>query len=208
MTFQLCILTTAAAGTPHLDTIQAANPDLQIHVHTAADPETEDERMDAWRNCDRNIREWWKANGEAITAEWMLFFEWDVFANVDLAATMRSIRKGSVGCAKLLTPVLHPGWLGWKEIDRLPREIQGFAIGMEPSAVLALRRDALEEIAHPDYDEIFAQDIISELRLGTVARSAEYQPVQVRGWQEVGTLPRQLDPEFSGIIHPIKSTLP
>jgi hypothetical protein len=82
--FELVILGTESQGFPHLEVIQSANPGLIIHTEILPDPDDAAARQTAWRNCDRNLTNWWIDNRESVSKSRVLFLEWDTFANVDL----------------------------------------------------------------------------------------------------------------------------
>jgi hypothetical protein len=201
--FECVILTTAAMGTPWMDGLVEGNPGLVIHVHSAPDPEDEAGRMDAWRNCDRNVREWWRGNREKVVAGRVLFLEWDVFVSGDLEGWV-PLGNG-LHCARVKMPVKDRGWSGFREVNRLPRELRGYAIGCEPSAVLMLSRDVLDEVADAEWDDVFSEDIISEIRLGTVARFSGYAVAGFPPWAgTVWMTPQRVPEGFSGVLHPLK----
>lgn len=201
--FECVILTTAAMGTPHLETLQAANPGLMIHVHTAPDPVDARARLVAWRNCDRNVRNWWRANRETVANGRVLFLEWDVFVNVDLWAIVPHL--DGLFCARLKMPVKDRSWMGFRELNLIPREIRGYAVGCEPSAVLMASRDVLDLIADEEWDDVFDADILSELRLGTVVRFTGYPVAGWKAWEATANMtPVRVPDGFQGILHPVK----
>ena len=103
--------------------------------------------MDAWRNCDRNVRGWCREHLGEVAADWVLFLEWDVLARGNLAAALGTPRRG-VG---LIGPAVTQGvrdrnWPTFTEVFRLPMEMQAGAIGIAPFAVCAIRVDVLSMI--------------------------------------------------------------
>jgi hypothetical protein len=201
--FECVILTTPAMGTPWLDELREHNPGLVIHVHEAADPADEMERMEGWRNCDRNVREWWRGNREKVQAGRVLFLEWDVFVSCDLEEHV-PVGNG-LHCARVKMPVKDRGWSGFREVPKLPRELRGYAIGCEPSAVLMASSDVLDELLDEEWDDVFSDDILSEIRLGTVVRFAGYSVAGFPGWAEtVWMTPQRVKDGFSGVLHPVK----
>jgi hypothetical protein len=63
-----------------------------------------------------------------------------------------------------------PEWYWWdKHVPLLPERLRPLACGMVPLAVLFTRPHALDQVFAMHYDEVYATDMISELRLGTLA---------------------------------------
>jgi hypothetical protein len=201
--FECVIMTTTSQGTPHLEALVAANPGLKIHIATGPDPVDETAREMAWKNCDRNLRDWWREHAAEVATERVLFLEWDVFVNADLAAMLPG-GKGMF-CARLKMPVADRGWSGFKELNKLPREIRGFGVGTEPMAALMVSREVLDEVAGSEWDGLFQTDILSELRMGTVAR---FRGHKVAGWEPwkdtIRMTPTRVPEGFSGMLHPVK----
>jgi hypothetical protein len=200
--FEVVLMTTAATGMPHASALQTSNPGLIMHVHEAPGMGNKGEE---WWNCDRNFREWWKTHRLNVQAERVLFMEWDVFCNVDLRQWVPSAKRfhGMI-CAQLKTPIRDSGWPGFREVERLPREMEAYAIAAVPSALLMLDRDALDAIADARWDALFAQDVLSELRLATLVRYLGYQVADCAKWSRVTTTPQVPGPSFRGILHSVK----
>ena len=203
--FEIVILTTPAQGTPHLDALRAANPEAVIHIHPAADPATPEERENAWRNCDRNIRAWWLQARGTVAAKAVIFLEWDVFANVDLRPLLPPDLAGvGIVGARLKSPVRDARSFPFHEAARLPAEVAAVAVGIVPSAVLWISRAALDAVADARWDACFEADILSELRLGSVIRASGYGVAGNLAWRGVGTTPLRLPSGAVGVFHPVK----
>jgi len=203
--FECVMLTTAATGTPHLAALKRANPGLVIHVCETQDAPSEDLRLDAWRNCDRNLREWWKTHRNAVATERVIFLEYDVFCNVDLRDVVpgKSPISGMVGAA-LKTPVRDAGWWPFREAAALPKPMQAFAVGMAPFAVLVVDRPALDAVADAAWDGLFEADVFCELRMPSLLRFLGFSVRGNRAWTAVGTTPQTAGKGFEGIMHPVK----
>lgn len=203
--FEIVWMTTRASGTPHAAALQAANPGLRIHTHTAPD-ETGPDRVHAWRNCDRNIRDWWRKKSPIVTADAVLFLEYDVYCDVDLRNHIPTF-SGNFGCAaaSILSGLrdIRRFW-PFADIPRLPRSMQALACATAPLAVLLISRAALDAMLHPLHDAIFAADIFCETRLPTVIRFEGFQ-VHPMPLPQVGCTPCQ--PTHPGIWHPVKSSV-
>lgn len=199
--FELAIMSCGTRGTPHLAAIQAANPGLVIHVWSG-----EETGLDGWRNCDRNIREFWRAKRAGVVAKSVLFFEYDVFANVALGGVIPRLQKGcGIVCSAVKSPVRDGrSWGPFQEISRLPAELQSMVIGTAPMAVLLCDRGALDDVLDERWDAAFEADVFCEIRLGTVMRAAGWNVLDRREWRGVGTLPMVPPEGASGMFHPVK----
>ncbi len=208
--FDVIILTTAAVGTPHLETLRAANPDLTIHVHAAPDADDAAGRITAWRNCDRNLREWWKTQRDSVTSDAVLALEWDVFCNVDLMTIVPPLGNGYGLMGPNIKSPVRDGrsWAPFAELNRLPGGLASVALGVAPAAVMQLSRKALDAVADEQWDEVFALDIFCELRLPTIVRACGFSVEECLHWRWVGTQPMRVPSGGSGIFHPVKEEVP
>lgn len=202
MTIESVIMTTPRFGTPHLANIQRDNP--VVHVHYGKDGETPEARVDAWRNCDRSIRDWWRVNRGRMQANHFAFVEWDVVVNLDL-------RRCIVPHAGLVGPVaeyppLTP-WCWWREIPRLPWNLQPFASSIRPLGALVASRQCLDAIASPQWDEVFEMDIFCELRLPTVAKACGVRLAASSHLANVRHFPIPHPGDAPGVWHQVKIPL-
>ena len=199
--FELVIMTCGERGTPHRAVISAANPGLTIHVWSG-----EETGLDGWRNCDRNMREFWRAKRAEVAAQKVLFIEYDVFANVALGPLMPALQKGcGIVCAAVKSPVRDGrSWFPFQETNRLPAELQSVVIGTAPMAVLLCDRAALDAVLDAKWDAVFEADVFCEIRLGTIMRSEGFSVVECSAWRGVGTRPMVPPGGASGIYHPVK----
>ena len=200
------IMTMQGAGTPHAAPLQAANPGLDLRVHegiAASGPE----KLERWRNCDRNLREWWIANRETVASDAVLFMEWDVYCNVPLETIIPPLPAGVGMMGAAIAQAVRDGrtWPPFREIPRLSRRLQVHAIGIVPFAVLLLSRAALDALADPEWDAIYAADVFCELRTPTVVRAAGFRIAECKEWSEVTVTPRALPIGAVGMFHPIKN---
>jgi hypothetical protein len=207
--FEMVWMTTEAMGVPHAQAMAHANPGLITHVHAAPNAASEKERIQAWRNCDRNLLDWWRQHGsEEVQTDRVLVLEWDVFTNVNLLdGWVPPARWKGIVCPAIKSPVLDPGWPVFAEIDRLPRELRAWAIGAVPFAAMMVSREVLDQIALPIWDEVFASDIFCELRMPTIARAMGHPVQSFRPWSDVQVPGRQMPAGFQGMWHPEKRRL-
>ncbi|RYD38759.1 MAG: hypothetical protein EOP87_00905 [Verrucomicrobiaceae bacterium] len=200
--FEVVWLSSGGYGFPHADALWASNPDLAATQQTC--PHTGE---DGWRNCDRNIRAWWKAHRNTVEVDRVLFLEWDVLVTQDLRVAFPARRRmpGMEG-ASLRTPVRAGRW--WQcfgEIPRLPEEMQPYAVGIAPLAVAMMSRDALDVICGEAYDDVFSRDIVSELRLPSVVRYAGFEVEGNSRLVNVTCGPSTQPGDRPGIHHPVKT---
>lgn len=196
--FETVILTSRGRREIHAAALRRANPGVEIHVW-----EGPDTGVDAWRNCDRNIRQAWRELAGTIRTGHVLFLEWDVRCDVDLRTVFPDLPQGLM-VAHLKSPVAdRRAWLPFRELDRLPENIRHHAIGCVPSAVALMSRQCADMLASQALDYLFALDIISEIRMGSAVREAGFRVVSNPALRLVGTTP-MLPPAAPCICHPVK----
>lgn len=198
-------MTCADVGTPHAAALAAANPHLPIRTHTAPGSPDAAEKLLAWRNCDRNIRDFWRANRADVAEDRLIFAEYDVFANVDVAATVSTVDSSDCLAAAVMSP-LRDGrsWPVFAESSRMPAVMRHWLAGVVPLGLLMLSREALDELADSRHDEIFAADVFCELRLPTILRAAGFRILQNPAWSDVTVRHMQPPSGFRGIMHAVK----
>lgn len=139
--FEIVWNTTHGQPLIHRGLLTAANAGIPQHVCSVpADGER------GWRNCDVNLRDWWRSHRAEVAAPWVLFLEWDVAATADLTAMIRTPKRGTgLVCAQLHSAVAHRRtWPPFGEIPRLPRVLREIAVGCVPNAVLLVSREAMD----------------------------------------------------------------
>ena len=201
--FEAVWMTTQASGTPHAEALQAANPGLRTHACFSPQGEGE-ELIQRWRNCDRNIRAWWDENRGLVESDQVVFFEYDVFCNVDLRDRL-PVLGGPFGLAgpRIVSGLTEArNFWPFEDAPRLPRAMQALVCATAPLAVALLTRAALDAICSAEYDAIFAEDIFCEVRLPTVVRNAGFKVVAM-DLPQVDCRPKP--PTFPGIWHPVKT---
>lgn len=197
----IAIFSTAAHyGLPHLDRFLAANPGVPVHV-VCGSPLQDEAKVEAWRNCDRSIRDWWLQQGRHLDFRHAVFLEWDVLFEVPLTTVFPDDEDF---CGKdLKKPGMEWWWL--QEIRALPEPLQRHATGIAPLAVLRISRRCLEAMfSHPLAEDLYRRDIFCELRLPTLAAACGYEPVECPGTlAKVDSGPTPVGPR-PGVWHAVK----
>ncbi len=201
---ELVWLTTLASGLPHQAEFTAANPDIRQHRCNSTQYEGE-ERHHAWRNVDRNIRNWWKDHRDEVKSRHVVFFEWDVRCNVPLAPLFHPFE------GLLCSQIKRQGdrgkpWLWFRDVPRLPVELQAEAIGVVPLAVLQFSREVLDAIADPRHDPLYADDIYCELRIATLIQHLGFPIQTLNSLKHVTWYPLPYFWLIRGIFHPVKNS--
>lgn len=149
-----------------------------------------------WRNCDRRIREWWRENRDAVTTPYVMFAELDTFVNCDITKTLSAV--SGVG----FNTIADEKWCWLSETNRLPDYLRPYATGVVPMGTALWHRSAVDVLAQPQYDAVFADDIFCELRSGTVLRHAGVKIERLAGCNiHCGG---QLATHTPNIHHPVK----
>jgi hypothetical protein len=199
-TLELVIMTSERQGAPHEAAARAHHP--TVHVHRGRDGATPEAKRELWRNCDRSIRDWWKANRHRVKSSHVAFVEWDVVVNADLREGIRPF----VGLAGRVVEN-RPGsaWQWWQEIDALPENLRVHAASLRPLAVVIASRQCLEAISAPTWDDVFRRDIFCELRLPTVARACGFQLAALPCLAHVEHFPIPHPGTAPGVWHQVKT---
>lgn len=195
-------LTSLKAGLPHREEFTAANPNVIQHRCDSPDG-IDDERILFWRNCDRNIRNWWKINHHRILGDHVVFLEWDVVCNVPIEKIFRP-QNGLVGSELKTQPQDSHDWLWFKELNELPPEMRSTAIGLVPLAAIQLSRAALDAISDDRHDALYESDIFCELRTPSLLRHLGFPIESTSTLKHVTWQPMPYPWLRRGIFHPIK----
>lgn len=199
--FVVVILSHGDRGFPHADALRASNPGLDIAEHVC-----EAEGDDAWRNCHRTIREWWKDRSWGVPARRVLFLEWDVLVNVDLRSIFPANRNlpGLEGAALRTRNRDARWWPVFQEVERLPVVMRPHAVGIAPLSVVMLSREALDGICGDQYAPVFALDVFCELCLPTMVKHLGFDVVGNRLLADVTCGPSYDPGSRRGVFHPVK----
>jgi hypothetical protein len=115
----------------------------------------------------------------------------------------REVWDAPLAGAAVVDIVRNPDWHWFKEIKN-PNKYGGFLCGVVPLSGILFSREVLEIIARQADDPLY-KPLISECRIGTLAKRAGYQPRQIssNAADYITWSPRT--PTHPGIWHPVKS---
>lgn len=160
---RIVFLTVEGYGVPHLDWFLKTNRNLEYDIYVS---NLSDNRTDAWRNCDRNVRDYYKSVGRFCKDDVFLFLEWDVLVNCDLKQKFDFGFKGI--CGRNIVD-LGQDWPHFVDLDKLPKELREKAIGIVPFGIIQMGRNFLELMCSPAFDYLYNDDIFCELRTPSLA---------------------------------------
>jgi len=197
-------MTTLVSGLPHQPEFTAANRDIRQHRCNSIQYEG-DERHEAWRNVDRNIRNWWIEHRDEVKSRHVVIFEWDVRCNVPIGPLFRPFDGLLCSEIKRLNDPGEP-WRWFDEIPKLPEELREKAIGVVPLGVLQFSREVLDAIASPEFDPLFTEDLYCELRLPTLVRHLGFAIQTLKSLKQVTWYRLPYVWLRRGIFHPVKES--
>ena len=123
-----------------------------------------------WRNSDRSIRDWWRANQSKVKSEHLLLLEWDALCT-SLEFEFPIL---GMGVSATKDRDTDKDWYWWHEVDKLPPDLRAHAIGVAPLGAILFHRNALDWMAEPRFDEVYKSDVMCEVRTPTVIRSGGF----------------------------------
>lgn len=185
--FDCVILTHGNKGAPHLDVLKVNNPGLEVSVVQGKSD---------WKNADRNIR------GDSFSKARRLYLEYDVLVKCDLLEIFPNTGVGMEG-AVLSQSRTDADPVCQFLIHQMPEVFRPTAKVMAPLSVVMLSKEAIEDINHNRYDDIFMKSIPCEIRLSTVASHAGHSVVRNPFMFDVRRRPFPIE-NRKGIFHPVK----
>ena len=162
---------TIKRGLPHAGLLCATNPGVRQHSILVQEGATPEEVVDGWRNCDRQIRQWWKDNRHRVDATHLLVLEWDVRVSDNIYKYFSD--QPGLQAARYVGPAsVDAGWES--ELNNMPDWLLSSRCGIRPLAVMHMSRECLDAIIDPIYDDVYISDIFCEVRTPTVAHHAGF----------------------------------
>ena len=170
------------AKLPHIKQLELHNKNIKIHIVIGED--SPKGKIYNWRNSDQVLREWWKLN-RANVGDCIFLAEWDTFVNTELPELPDEL--DLAGCKlikseffsiprRMAHPLWKPeNWMWWKEFNQMGIKDPKFATGLISFGAFFLKKELLDSIADPVWDSVYNLDIISELRLPTIASASNYR---------------------------------
>lgn len=195
----ILINTHAKATYPHLHHLVRSNPTADIRLVVNREPDN----RDSWKNCDRSFFAWWQQYGHTVRPNArVLLIEQDVL----ITQPLPDIEPQGLLCAELK---YDQGWFWWEhDVPKLPEFLRHKALGVVPLAVLFTNARVLNKVFDIGWENLYAANIISELRMGTIANYFGFPidtiPLPGVRWDKVDW--DYLDPTVAswGIYHSVK----
>jgi hypothetical protein len=158
------------------------------------------ETRDNWSTLDARIYLWFE--NRRLDAERYVFTEWDVRCTQCVKDFYQNLDCWDAPVAGADTIEMDEPWNHTRDRWSLPPEDRKFALGLAPLAMTLFSHKALTAIVSAA-GSIY--DCFSEVRLGTSAREAGYEPFPY-GLRTIhsgsSSIPKSKDP---GIYHPVKT---
>jgi hypothetical protein len=197
------IIVSTYEGAPHyhMRHLVASNPHADIRL--AINAGIGDPGQVKWRNGDRPYREWWKKYGNTVDKEsTVILIEQDVLVTKCLDMPIPAGLQG----AEIKR---DSRWSWWTPATKkLNENLLPFAIGLVPLAVYFTNWHYMTAICRPFYDQLFDDDLISELRMPTLAQLMGFPVEQI---DLPGVKWHPVTPDFTqesvvnlGIYHAVK----
>jgi len=166
---------------PHYEWLVKYNADLDIHIIIGEDSLYGKEYN--WKNGDMPLRKWWKNNKEKVIGQGILVIEWDALVackipelpdELDLASKWyfeEPFEDRYNWKKKSMTdPSWTPNnWWWWPEIPKLKLKEDQRAVGLVSLGCFFLKRWVLDAVCKEEWDHLYEDSIISEMRFPTIA---------------------------------------
>lgn len=205
---------TNSALLPHLEHISLSNPSADIHIVVGED--APQGKKYNWRNGDKPLFYWWQKNNQKVKGDVIALIEWDTFIScpipelpndLDLAGSTMflenpNIRNKWEPKGMKVPNWITDNWVWWNEVEHFNLKNNQTAVGLISFGFFLIRKSLLDRIFSSKWLHLYEKDIISELRLPTIAnlegaRIGEIDlPYVDHLKMEIGDAP--------GIYHPIK----
>ena len=157
------IMTHGDRGTPHLNALKQSNPDSAIHI--AHSPETGESKTELWKNSDRFMVDWWRANGDDVQGDVVAVMEYDALVMIPMPEIPAGVDLAARFCAPIRTrrgePIFVRDKYEW--------------CGPSPAALMLsfgfflCRRWVLNAVSDPKWDFARALSIQNEVRFPSIA---------------------------------------
>lgn len=169
---ELVIITHSGHDTPHREEIKRNNPDLKIHTYNSALT-----GESAWKNYDRNFRDFWRNFADKIESDFVLFLEWNVRANEKLDNYFEEV-ENQISVANFFSVSQeNPQWWHRGELSKNEKYGLNTDFAIWPLSVALFPRKVLDALCDPKWDDIMADDIFGEARLPNILKSINFDIV-------------------------------
>jgi hypothetical protein len=199
---------------PHFKHISLRNPSSDIHIVVGKD--APQGKKYNWRNGDKPLFYWWQKNKQKVKGDVIALIEWDTFMScpipelpndLDLAGRTMFLENPNIRNKWKPKGMKAPNWsvdnwAWWNEVEHFNLKNNQTAVGLISFGFFLIRKSLLDCVFSSKWLHLYEKDIISELRLPTIAnlegaRIGEIDLPYVDHLEmEIGDSP--------GIYHPIK----
>lgn len=197
---------TGRAKAPHVSQLLTHNPGVGVFACFGPRGQA---REEAWRNCDRTLRNWWAANRWRVPGEKIAVLEWDALVTCTLPRP-----EGDLVVKEIKTQASTPDWKWFEENGRMPHWIN-HRVGVVPFGVSFWSRRALNMLTRPEFNDLFASDVFCELRTGSIISETFGSNPSLRSDYGIKTLDMPNVEWFElpydggeGIYHAVKHPIP
>jgi len=150
------IMTHGDKGYPHMDSLVQSNPSL--HVHVAHSPETGEPKHELWKNSDRFLIDWWRANRDQVTGDVIAVMEWDTFVSIPLPELPEEMDAAAqMGGVRFRRSIDPQDW-GTRPLA-----------GLMSFGFFLCRRWVMDSVADPKWDQVRLLSIQNETRFPSIA---------------------------------------
>lgn len=147
---------------PHIDWIEKTNPGTNVNVIVGEDSELG--VVDNWRNGDRPLRKWWIENSHTIKTPIVHVIEWDTLVGGPLPELPSHL---DLAGRELMLPGMP--WQWWADVPSLNLNEDESPVGLVSFGAFVMRREVLDAVCDPRWDEAYENSIQNELRFPTIA---------------------------------------
>ena len=199
--FELVWMTYDGMPAIHAEHFAASNPGIPQHTNQTqyAGPNS----VFAWRNSDLQIRGWWRDHRQETTADTIIMADPDTLITHPITDHMLPPEGWGV------PRKAGKGWTWWRHMRKLG-DLREHATGIHPLAVTVWRRNVLDDICLPRFDEVYRKDMQGELRTPTVV-TASGHAFYILPWLSQVVAPAALRRGFKlntsvpGVFNPVRS---
>lgn len=205
---------------PHIEHLRRSNPEVSIYICIDEEQDPPQSKEYHWKNSDKVLRNFWKANGIGILSPVTAVIQWDTLVTgqlpdlpwqLDLASAKiiyedMSMR-GRWEPKRMSDPTWQDkNWWWWSEVMKMNAQSREPAVGLISFGCFIIRRHVWDAICNPQWDAVYGLSIQDELRFPTCAAWSNFRVGTVH-LPHVFFHPTEARPE-PGIYHGVKDPYP